>query len=433
MEHIKTEDVFGVSKKHILSYFVREDVDGAFQEALKTDKQIIVYGASKQGKTALVSKYLNYEDNIVVTCSPNSSVEDIYRAILRGAEIQIQTQTQSIDSLGANIGAKAKFKAIFPFFGSADVEGSTQIASEATTQTTTETVELNLGLPQDICELLNIVKSRRVVILENFHYLSEDVQGKLAFDLRSFQELGVRFIVLGVWREKNRLAQYNGDLLDRITEVPVEPWKEDDFAEVIHIGEEKLKIHFSEKIVHHICAESFGSIGVVQELLRIICILSGVKERQRALVEINDMKYFEQAVHSKVDDYAARHMRALEDIAAGRKSTTDENALYLPYYLICAILQSDFDEIYRGIGRGTLENKIKQKHHRPDGVRPSDMSNLLYNLTQLQVDKRIIPPIFDYDRGQRTLKVIDSTFYFFLKHCNTAEILRNIPNPIHNN
>lgn len=430
MEHIKIEDVFGVSKKHIRSYFEREDVDGAFQEALKTDKQIIVYGASKQGKTALVSKYLNYEDNIVVTCSPDSSVEDIYRAILRGAKIQIQTQIQNIDGLGASIGAKAKFKAIFPFLGSADVEGSTQVTSEISTQTTMEMVEFNLGLPQDICELLNIAKSRRVVILENFHYLSDEVQGKLAFDLRSFQELGVRFVVLGVWREKNRLAQYNGDLLDRIAEVPVEPWKKEDFEAVIHIGEKELELHFSEEIIEHICAESFGSIGVVQELLRITCILSGIKERQSTLVEINDMAYFQEAVKNKVDDYAARHMRALEDIAAGRKSTTDENALYLPYYLVCAILQSVFDEIFRGIERGTLESKIKQIHHRPDGVRPSDMSNLLYNLTQLQVDKRIVPPIFDYDRGQRTMKVIDSTFYFFLKHCNTAEILENIPNPL---
>jgi hypothetical protein len=47
--------------------------------------------------------------------------------------------------------------------------------------------------------------------------------------LTPFQELGVRFVILGVWREKNRLSQFNGDLLDRVHEVPVEPWLESDF------------------------------------------------------------------------------------------------------------------------------------------------------------------------------------------------------------
>ncbi|MFH2107611.1 MAG: hypothetical protein ABII93_02980 [Chrysiogenia bacterium] len=63
----KTEEVFGVSSKQILSYIVRPDVDNKFFQALKSDKQVVVYGASKQGKTALVSKYLPYEKNLPIS------------------------------------------------------------------------------------------------------------------------------------------------------------------------------------------------------------------------------------------------------------------------------------------------------------------------------------------------------------------------------
>ncbi|WP_454258266.1 hypothetical protein [Pseudoxanthomonas mexicana] len=52
--------------------------------------------------------------------------------------------------------------------------------------------------------------------MENFHYLTDEVQQQFAFDLRAFQELGVRFVILGVWREQNRLAQFNGDLLGKV-------------------------------------------------------------------------------------------------------------------------------------------------------------------------------------------------------------------------
>ena len=51
---MNVEDVFGVSGKQVESYVEREHVDDKFIDALRTDKQIVVYGASKQGKTALV-------------------------------------------------------------------------------------------------------------------------------------------------------------------------------------------------------------------------------------------------------------------------------------------------------------------------------------------------------------------------------------------
>jgi hypothetical protein len=78
----KLSEVFGVSAKPILSYIERDEVDTRFSEALNSDKQIIVYGSSKQGKTALVSKYLPYQKNLLVSLTPKTSVLDIYQTIL---------------------------------------------------------------------------------------------------------------------------------------------------------------------------------------------------------------------------------------------------------------------------------------------------------------------------------------------------------------
>ena len=56
----RLDEVFGVSSKPVLSYVERPDVDTRFVEAISSDKEVIVYGSSKQGKTALVSKHLPY-------------------------------------------------------------------------------------------------------------------------------------------------------------------------------------------------------------------------------------------------------------------------------------------------------------------------------------------------------------------------------------
>lgn len=51
---MQVSEVFGVNKEMVLSYFTREFVDGKFEQELRGDKHIIIYGSSKQGKSALV-------------------------------------------------------------------------------------------------------------------------------------------------------------------------------------------------------------------------------------------------------------------------------------------------------------------------------------------------------------------------------------------
>ena len=64
---VKTIEVFGVSNSNIASYIEREDVDTRFLEGLQRQKHIIVFGSSKQGKTALTNKHLQ-EDSFVRIC-----------------------------------------------------------------------------------------------------------------------------------------------------------------------------------------------------------------------------------------------------------------------------------------------------------------------------------------------------------------------------
>src|SRR5688572_32928023 len=89
----RLEDVFGVSSRPVRSYVEREHVDERFKDSLRSGKQIIVYGASKQGKTALVQKHLPTEDSIVISLSPKTKALDIYRIILASAGVRIASTT----------------------------------------------------------------------------------------------------------------------------------------------------------------------------------------------------------------------------------------------------------------------------------------------------------------------------------------------------
>jgi chloramphenicol 3-O-phosphotransferase len=57
-----TNQVYGVSNDLIDTYIERPKVDAAFISGLKKNKHIIIYGASKQGKTSLTNKHLDEKD-----------------------------------------------------------------------------------------------------------------------------------------------------------------------------------------------------------------------------------------------------------------------------------------------------------------------------------------------------------------------------------
>ena len=426
-------EVFGVSAKPILSYVERDDVDTRFREAIDSDKQIIVYGSSKQGKTALVSKYLPYENNSLVSLTPKTSVIDIYHTVLSNAGVRIMTAATEKRSTETALGFSAKVKALVPLFASGEAGTQGNVKAGSAGEQKYDEIPINLELPQHVAELLKKVHFKKWIILENFHYLNDDIQKQLAFDLRAFQELGVRFVVLGVWREKNRMAQFNGDLLDRVVEIPVEPWKEVDFWLVAAKGAEALNIVISNEILRFAIHSSFSSIGVFQELLKGVCSEMGILKTQNALVSVEDTDFLERAVDAKARDYAARHQRALEAIAAGHATggaKGDLPPLFLPYYLVRVVLEGGFEGIANGMRRSDIHERIRAIHHRGDDVRASDMSNLLSGLANLQSVKSISPPIIDYDAQNRLLQVVDSTFYFFLKNSNLNEIQESIQNPL---
>lgn len=428
----KLAEVFGVSSDPVLSYIVRDNIDGLFTDVLKEDKHIVVYGASKQGKTALVSRYLPYDKNIVVRLSPNTNVEDIYSSILRqcGVEIETGKVEETSTEISASLGIKAK--ATIWFFGEGEANASGCGKAGAKDQKTSKTIPFNLAVAQDVAELLKAIDFSKKIVLENFHYLTEEKQRQLSFDLRSFQEMGIVFVILGVWRQKDKLRIYCPDLTDRVVDVPVEPWTDDEFKRVAVEGCKHLNIEITEPVTQRCIDNSFGSIGVFQELVKQTCIAAGVIERGAAF-KIDRIEFADQAISEKATQYGATHQQALELIASGNVTHSKEKEklpLHLPYYLVCSILDAGFSGLQHGISRTEITDMIKHNHHRKDDVRASDMSNLLHNLSTLQHKKGINPPLIDYDIGKRQLYAIDSTFFFFLRNCNLAQVKDELPSPV---
>lgn len=268
--------------------------------------------------------------------APKTTVEDIYASILRQAGVSIEAGSTSehVEKIGGQAGVK--FKATIPLIFDAELNGGASGEASQREAIRNEAIPFSISLPQDVSELLHKIGYRKKIILENFHYLDEDLQRQISFDLRLFQEMGILFVVLGVWRQKDKLRIYCSDLTDRVIDVPVEPWGDNDFQEVATRGAKELNAELGPEIVDTCIANSFGSIGVFQELMREACDAGGLKERGDTIFGVYNEDFVETAIQEKSDQYGTTHRQALELIASGNVTHSKDKALqplHLPYYL----------------------------------------------------------------------------------------------------
>ncbi|WP_273776784.1 hypothetical protein [Acinetobacter sp. GSS19] len=431
MEINKLSDVFGVRSKLVKSYIERLEVDNAFKEAITDGNEIVVYGSSKQGKTSLILNNLERDQYVKVECSPQTNRIDIYKSILRQMEITFVESSTTTDSKesGGKINGSGGIR--IPFIADAKAGGELSDKQSSTTAIKENFIGYDLNLAQDVSEILRKFKINKFLVLENFHYLTLEVQEQLSYDLRVFQDEGIIFIILGIWREVNRLSQFNGDLVDRITEIAVEPWKKQDFERVIQKGEELLNVDFSQ-VKDELINSCFDSVGVVQEVCKNCCIDAGVLETSNTKVIITP-KNLEEAIRRKSEEYGTRHIRSFESFSIVKRKTSNQSgklALAFPYYFIKVLLSQEFLSLENGLSNTELLEKIRSVHHRNrEDIRSSDLATFLNNITKHQLDSNIKPPFVDYDRSGKRMRIIDSTLYFFFKHCDKQDILDQLPDP----
>lgn len=425
------DQVFGIRTEPVLSYVNREDVDGRFAVATNSHHHIVVYGSSKQGKTSLRQTHLDESGCIIVRCGPTMTVESIYSSVLRQAHIRIETFTTSTEGVSGGVKTKLGFKAMIPFLGS----GSTEVEASGTAQSQevlhTEFVGFDFGEAQSIGELLQAAHFDQFVILENFHYLAEEVQQQLAYDLKTFHEINVRFVILGIWREADFLITYNHDLQDRLIDIPVEPWAASDFRRVVAKGCRLLDISISENAVDRFVKDAYGNVGMFQEFLRTFCQLSDVQEKQQHTKTLDDTNIVERTIEHRLQNQRAQLLKDLQRIGAQcRIRREEQDPLLLPYYLARVIATVRVDELQEGIERNRLLELLRQIHHRNDKstVRMSDLIYLLTRLPHYQKDMQ--PPLVYYDSNSKRLKLVDTRQFFVLANVNGDELAEEIPFPL---
>lgn len=421
-----TDDVFGVSRDLPKNYVTRPRVDEVFIESLARKQHIVIYGSSKQGKTSLRKKCLLEEDYVVVSCQNKWTLSALHSHILKEVGFEVkQSETRSVT--GSNkIAAGLNAQVSLPLIGHLGGNNNAEHSDININQVEYQALELDAESANDIIRALESVKFNKFIVLEDFHYLPDETQRDFSFSLKTFHEASdFSFVIVGVWREENRLIAYNGDLTDRVVSVDVDNWSPENLREVINEGGNLLNISFAEEFVVPLLEQAFESVHIVQEACRRTARKFEVYNTQDNQKEIGKAEEVKSLVAHIVSQQAGRYKGFLQGFVDGFQETDLEMPKWVVYALLCCPLR----ELEKGIRLRKVATIIKNKHPKGQSLNNGNITQILNSAASLQNKKNIRPLVIDYDATNTRMNIVDKGFLIWLASQDIGVVLQELGLP----
>lgn len=409
---IRLEDVFGLNERRNVLSYVKRDVEREFEEALRSEANnaIVIYGTSKQGKTSLRRSLLPDTACITLSCTRETKLEAVYREALSqaGASIRDGNVVEYQVEIGAEIGG-----GLLSTLGLGKLGGSGKRKSK----TETRSVQVDWGYAETVARALSEVRPGAIVVIDNFHYFDVDVQRKFATDLRAFGQRGIKFVILGTWKDKDYLLSFNADLKRRVANLSIEPWSETDLQSVIDKGEKELNVRILPRIKSSFIKRCEGNIGLMQTFLKEFLEDEGLTVRPD---ETREVVNFAQA--DTVARNECRKMTSQVTTDFGRLATEIGGAWLKDktrmFWIVDTILECSGDEITSGIPYHALFARVNKKASAAGkGKRISEREfgkAVKVDLLAFQQDN-MATPFIAYDTSADSVIILDSWTRFVLK------------------
>lgn len=415
------ENVYGVSRKVPLTYVSRSYVDDVFASNLKRHKHLVVFGGSKQGKTSLRKNCLPEEQAIVVQCANATSRERLYELVLKeaGARVEVSSTLTITGShkLGVKFGGEGKI----PFVAKASGEGTGELSRVNADQKSYKNFEVDPSDVNDVIRVLTEIGFKKYIVLEDFHYLSENVQKEISVDLKAFHEKSdLSFIIIGVWLESNRLVMYNGDLAGRLVSINADRWDHTDLEKVVTEGQALLNVFFHDSAKDAIVKQCQDNVGLLQEICYAICESAGVDATAPELRTVGSHGEVLEIVDRIAEEQAGRYNNFLREFAHGFQTTDLDMYRWIAYSVVTAQER----DVRRGLKLATIHRTIESVHPTAGGeLHRNSVLQALSNVRRLQHKKKIRPMILDFDTSSNVLSVVDIGFILYLNAQRPEDLL----------
>lgn len=407
------EEVYGIGEKPLYECptYISKDVHKHFQYSVKSEKQhIVVYGASRQGKSWMVERYC--PNFIRVGCDAKNTREQIFKSILLELDVIIGEKTvDSGQDFSGDLKVSIKGQASIPFVakGEAGAEGTLHGGHYKNEQLS----YLNIDLKNQ-SEVINAIKLKldnRFIVIENFHYLNVETQKHLASSLREFLYHDIRTIIVGIWKETTKLASFVSDLSDRCEYFDIGDWIKEDLISIVDKGNDAMNTIIDEKIRDMFIENSGYNVGIFKSIVKNFYKLNFIYDTVKGNKQLlNDTSLADKALEKSFIEIINPVIDRLENLATSKKSGTKGMRFYIIKSILELMEKMASEDILKGINFQDIVHQVNEY----EGVE-FNPSNIKQELLQLHFreetgksDKNMnnnLVPLFYFDRSKTNGKL----------------------------
>lgn len=242
---LMASDVFKPCNFPEHTYITRESKDGIDYEqrlnlALSISGTLIsIIGSSKMGKTVLCEKVIPLNRQVNVSGADFANGEEFWGVIAKKIGLPLEEKITQSKKFSNN---------------------------EESSRTDIYTLTKDRVIK-------HFVENNKVLILDDFHYASEESQKNIASHLKDAIRRNFRAIIISLPHRADAPIRKNADLVGRLSLIDIESWKIDELKEIAIRGFRELDVKISEEVANSIAVESLTSPQLMQYICLSICIL----------------------------------------------------------------------------------------------------------------------------------------------------------------
>jgi hypothetical protein len=399
----RADQVFGISNEVLPdSYVDRGELDEELAKLLNRRVHVALRGHSKSGKSWLRQRVLR--DSLNVQCRLGMSVVDIYRDALSQLGIRLETTSSAGSGLVGR--AEASGEVGLGLFAKLGIRSS--VERQSSDQTTSQPVGHDVTDLRFVADLIRA--SERRLVVEDFHYLSIGERQSLAFDLKALWDYGVFVVIVGVWSQQNMILYLNPDLTGRVTEVSI-VWSAYDLRRVFERGGEALNLVFGDELVSKTIADSYGNVGILQNLILGTLDELGIREAQVSAVSVDSLDALNASAMAYADQLNPLYLLFAERVAGGIRKRKDTTGIYP--HAMAAVLEAPDADLLAGV---ELDHIYDVAHARQPRIQKANLKTILENIQALQVDEAGRGLILAYNEVNRTVSVVDPQLLLYRRY-----------------
>lgn len=411
---LRTRDVFipGGQPQH--TYVSRDEhrlEDEIRASADNLCKLVTVTGPTKSGKSVLVTRVFPRQHAVWIDGGSVAAEDDLWTQVIE--RLAAATTTTTTAESASNFTGTLELGGEAGVYGVGKIAGKTGVAGSRGSKSATTTSRAST---HRAAALLALQRSRRPLIIDDFHYLSEGLQRTFIRAIKALVYEGHPTLILAIPHRRYDAVRVEREMTGRVQQVNIPIWSVEELRRIPDVGLPLLNATADDGLVELFTAEALGSPHLVQEFFRELCIRAGIQETADRTVEARPQPSA-TAVLSDIANHLSRPV--FDALARGPRQRSDRlqrefrdgrtGDIYLAVLHAIARLKTgmatlDYEQI-----RSSLRELVV------DLPQANEVSRVLEHMSTIQADQGASAPVIDWDKQHRRLHVTDPYFAFFLK------------------